>query len=191
MTSTDNVTVQESETEGRSRREAEEINPHGITVDELQQQIIESIDNHGVRLSDDDAQNALKESDSNSARNLNNAYESLLRSYTDHIKVSLTYKRKMKAVFFIFSIALMSLLVLAIINCVVLFANNMISDKPSNIIDFLPALITGLVSFVTSIIIIPKVIAEHLFNHEEESFMIKIVEIIQSHDTSIRDNMKK
>ena len=58
------------------------------------------------------------------------------------------------------------------------------------IIDAIPILITSLVSFVATIIVVPRTIAEFLFNTHEEENITKIIMHTQEHDASGRGLFK-
>lgn len=63
------------------------------------------------------------------------------------------------------------------------FAYSHLSFQVSNIVTIVTAIGTA---FISSFIIIPKIITKYLFNPEEEKHMRKIVQNIQKYDLKIR-----
>ncbi|MCH5197084.1 MAG: hypothetical protein J1F28_10225 [Oscillospiraceae bacterium] len=167
-------------------------NQSNMQDDLLRYSLVGSIDDNRscVKLQDDEDQKKLVESDSKIIANLNECYDVLLSSYTNHMGASLKHKRTMKIWFFVITMVMIFSLAVLLILCV----HSMVKDI-ANLdeikIEFSVPILTSLISFSTTIIVIPKVIAKHLFNHKEEEAMVKIIEIIQEHDKSIRDNLSK
>lgn len=50
---------------------------------------------------------------------------------------------------------------------------------------------TGTVSFASVFIVLPKIIAEYLFNTSDEKNMVDIIKNMQEYDKSLRENIKK
>lgn len=85
----------------------------------------------------------------------------------------------------------MILCVLFIICSVLFVIYEYKQDTDFNVQDYIIPVVTAISSFLTVFIIIPKIIAEYLFNSSEDAVMKDIVSIIQDYDKYVRDNLSK
>lgn len=113
-------------------------------------------------------------------------YTKLLSHYLDEHKIKSDNKINYKCKFFWVTIILFILIVLSSLFSLVficIFGSTSISSV---------SIVAGSVgSMVSAIIVIPKIIAEHLFPRNDESAMIELVKNMQLNDASIRKNNKE
>lgn len=125
---------------------------------------------------------SLQKSDVGAMVSHNASFTKILDAYEENASASLKQKRTFKNVFFYgvcFVLVLVALLSAAVI---IVGLVGMIS------IENIGVYFTALGTFLTSFIVLPKVIAEYLFHPEEEKGMTDIVKAIQEYDTKIRNN---
>ncbi len=90
-------------------------------------------------------------------------------------------KKRLKTVFFIITMVIFCLIVLMpIITLIVL----MVFDIKDTSI-YISAVAGGTVEILATVIILPKIVAEYLFNKEEENSNIKIVELMQKYSETM------
>jgi len=130
----------------------------------------------------------LSNSDINSMKNHNDFYDELLKNYVDNSKKALECKLKLKKIFFWLC---MVILIISSI-CVIAFPLIAIfcTSFNNDIANFITICVTSVISFLTSFLVLPKIIAEYLFNNEEEKNMVQIISSIQDYDKHIRNNLK-
>lgn len=113
-------------------------------------------------------------------------YADLLRNYIkqskDKADKNIEYKRKffnivMTVFCFMIFIPLLAILIVAI--------------RGDNNVTAIIALSSSAVSILSAIIILPKIIAQHLFPTDEDKNMIDLVKNMQDNDSGIRSNSKK
>lgn len=124
----------------------------------------------------------LQKSDVNAMVSHNTSFTNILDAYEKNASASLRQKRTFKNVFFYgvcFVLVLVAFLSAAVI---IVGLAGMIS------IENIGVYFTALGTFLTSFIVLPKVIVEYLFHPEEEKGMTDIVKAIQEYDTKIRNN---
>lgn len=90
-------------------------------------------------------------------------------------------KKRLKEIFFWFTMICFAIIVLTPIACFA--ALTML--RVSNYIIVLGSITAAVVEVLTTVIILPKIVAEYLFNKEEENSNIKIVEIMQKYSETI------
>ena len=90
-------------------------------------------------------------------------------------------KKQLKDIFFWFTMISFALIVITPIICLVAL---MCADVYDYYIIF-GAIVASLVEVLTTIIILPKIVAEYLFNKKEENSNIKIVELMQKYSEMI------
>lgn len=112
----------------------------------------------------------------------NKLYTQLLRTYIDNYSTKEKTKRIYKLIFFIvtmflffgiISVCLVGIILLSITN------NGQLADAGIAIAD--------IVGIISALIILPRIIAEHLFPANEESNMLEMVKNMQDNDANIRD----
>ena len=107
-----------------------------------------------------------------------NAYTAILDAYVDNLKKTMERKRTFKTWFFAISCFLLVSVFWALVYTIWLS-----SKKPAtDILEWCSAVLPALGSFLTVFIVIPKIIAEYLFNLEEEKYMSEIIKNIQDYD---------
>lgn len=90
-------------------------------------------------------------------------------------------KKKLKDVFFWFTMISFVVIILTPIFCLIVL---MLADVYEYYIVF-GAITASIVEVLTTIIVLPKIVAEYLFNKEEENANIKIVELMQKYSEMI------
>ena len=113
-------------------------------------------------------------------------YTGLLRQYISAFNQKAEAKAKYKAKFFYIIMIVFCVLIgiplIAILLAVILGSHNA---------SIIVALVCGAISILSSIIILPKIIAQHLFPTDEDKNMIDLVKSMQENDSGIRSNSKK
>lgn len=113
-------------------------------------------------------------------------YTNLLKGYIINLKCSLNQKKKFKNIFFGIAISmLVASFILFFVISIILIKNRW-GDMD---ITALAGLISSLVGVLSLYIIIPKIIAEYLFNSKEDENMARIVQSIQTYDENVFTNM--
>ncbi len=122
--------------------------------------------------------------------NRNKLYTQLLGIYIDNYK----HKEKTKGIYKLIFYIVTLLLFVGIIGCG-LYGIIILSVKGDGNLANVGIAIVNIAGIISSLIIIPKIIAEHLFPTNEESNMLEMVKNMQNNDTSIRnilhDNKKE
>lgn len=141
--------------------------------------------------SSNDLQN-LHKSDIDAVQSHTISYSSLLQNYTKHIDDTLKFKRFAKKVFFwIVTVTLVMSMVSFIGTICYIYFGIIRSDK--ELTDYLVTIVTSLSAslgaFISSIIVIPKIVAKYLFNRDEENNISTIVSNMQQYDKDIRDRL--
>lgn len=96
-----------------------------------------------------------------------------------------TTKQKyfLKYIFFV-----LIMLIFIIVVCTPLIVMNMLcSMNIENSVAILTAIIATSAEVLAAIIVLPKIVAEYLFNKEEEEANVKIVELMQNYSKTIHD----
>ncbi|MCI8876489.1 MAG: hypothetical protein HFI77_10780 [Lachnospiraceae bacterium] len=112
----------------------------------------------------------------------NQLYTKLLNQYIDIYQEKENAKKKYKKAYFIITMVVFTVI---IVGCVI----SILGLPKSNTGGIATLGIAGvdIVGIVSSLIIIPKIIAEHLFPTNEESNMIDMVKKMQANDAKIRE----
>lgn len=115
-------------------------------------------------------------------------YTNLLRMYIKNSKQSSEQKKKFKNVFFWVAISTLGLSFLLFSGISIYF-----SIKGFEKIDIsdLSGLISSLVGLLSLYLIIPRIIAEYLFNVKEDEHMAKIVNSVQTYDEKVFSSMNE
>lgn len=90
-------------------------------------------------------------------------------------------KKKLKNIFFWFAMICFAFIVLTPIICLIVL---MIFNVSDYYIIF-GAISAALLEVLTTVIVLPKIVAEYLFNKEEENANIKIVELMQKYSDTM------
>ena len=132
------------------------------------------------------AANAAIKTDSEYDRR-NNMYTDLLSQYIDKYK----HKEKDKKIYkWIFFIIVMLAMAAVITVCLIVVVSLTIKAESTSLADF-AVVLTSIGGIISTIVIIPKIIAEYLFPSDEESNMIDLVKNMQQNDTNIMDILNK
>lgn len=90
-------------------------------------------------------------------------------------------KKQLKNIFFWFTMVIFAVIVMTPIIC--LFV--MLAIGANKYYMVLVSLISSVAEVLTTVIVLPKIVAEYLFNKEEETANIKIVELMQKYSDTI------
>lgn len=123
-------------------------------------------------------------------KNINDRTETLTRllhNYVDTYKSRVEQSKKMRDRFFMISIALLFLLSVGFPISIFAFMLRGIIQNVSAAV----GLIAASASIVTSVIVLPKTIAEYLFSTEEDAKNADIVKEIIKSDLEIRNKLKE
>lgn len=111
----------------------------------------------------------------------NSLYSELLSYYISSYRSKDFWKKWYKAIFFT--------VIMASFLCIIVFSLGsiwIISQKEDTKIADIGVMIGGFSSVLAALLIIPKIIAEHLFPSNEDAHMIDMVKNMQQNDSSIR-----
>lgn len=128
---------------------------------------------------------SLEASDARSMKLHNEAYTEILRAYKENVCENLKAKRWYKKVFFYLICSVLGCAVQLTIAVVIFGCIGIIGTESIGIYA------TALGTFLSSFIILPKVVAKYLFSREEETKMADIVRTMQAYDADIRESGKK
>lgn len=123
----------------------------------------------------------------------NKCYTTILKAYSETLKDNILEKNKLKKCFFWICSAILVGIALAFVSCLCIslyyiFAYPGISFDIASIVSVMGAMATA---FISSFMILPKVITRYLFNKKEEENMMNVINKIQEYDTKIRQNIKE
>ena len=140
-----------------------------------------------------DTQTSFVSNDEISMRSHNDCYTKILEAYSFTLKKNIEDKYTYKKRFFYCCIAILLLIAFTLIGClisnlVMIFMYPHIQFDIKSIIALMATLATA---FISSFMIIPKIITQYLFNLNEEKNMMDIIKNIQTHDLKIRDDIKE
>lgn len=109
-------------------------------------------------------------------------YTQLLKEYIDVYTGKEEDKKKYKKAFFII---VMIIFIIIIIGCVASICY--ISIEGAYDLESVGIVFSNVAGIISAIIVIPQIIAKHLFPTNEEKFMIDMVTSMQNNDAGIRD----
>ena len=157
-------------------------------IDKLVKDLLNS--GNTIQVEHDSELKKLGERDQESLKLHNTNYDNILDEYTTHVSKTLASKRSMKTIFFWISIITMIIVVIFVIVCT---CAALIDVRAGNFLiqDYIVPAASVLTSFLTVFIVIPKIIAEYLFNSNEDSVMRDIVSNIQNYDKYLRDALHR
>ena len=121
----------------------------------------------------------------------NKLYSSLLNEYIKEYTSKNLYKKWYKFVFFIITMfALLALVTVPLL--VILIVASSLNESNIGVDANSIALIAGSVAgIISAIIILPRIIAEHLFPTNEENHLIEMVKNMQTNDSGIRESLNR
>ena len=131
--------------------------------------------------------------DKRSMNEHNECYTRILETYSKTLEGNILEKNKLKKYFFYICSGILIGIALAFVVCLGLslffiFANPDVSFDIASIVSLIGAMATA---FISSFMILPKVITRYLFNKKEEENMMNVINKIQEYDTKIRQNIKE
>lgn len=131
--------------------------------------------------------------DKRSMNEHNECYTRILETYSKTLEGNILEKNKLKKYFFYICSGILISIALAFVVCLGLslffiFANPDVSFDIASIVSLIGAMATA---FISSFMILPKVITRYLFNKKEEENMMNVINKIQEYDTKIRQNIKE
>lgn len=116
----------------------------------------------------------------------NQAYTELLKVYIDDYVKKSKSKKNYKRGFFIVALAAFGFIVLtAIVSIWIVTIRGNISPGDVGVV------VSALAGMISAFIVIPKIIAEHLFPADEDANMIAMVKSMQENDAKIRTYLKR
>ena len=128
-----------------------------------------------------------------SMRHHNEAYTKILEAYSDTLKTNLENKNQYKRKFFYCCLYTLRPLAFGfpailtiIIGYILLYPDNHLDIK--SIVTVITAMSAA---FISSFMILPKIITQYLFNLDEEKNIREIIKNIQEHDKVIREDIKE
>lgn len=118
--------------------------------------------------------------------NRNTLYTGLLEKYISVYEGKEKAKKWYKLIFFGLTMFLFLVIVVVCLKSMII-----LSTKGDGNLANVGIAITNIAGIVSTIIILPKTIADHLFPVDEEKNMIEMVKKMQENDTNIRDVLHK
>ena len=114
-------------------------------------------------------------------------YTSLLQEYIRVYTKKSSCNKKYKLAFFIIAMSAFSLIITVSLISLVIVATKIDS---ANILSSALVAISSASGIISSIVVLPKIIAKHLFPTDEDKNMIDMVKNMQDNDSGIRDYLK-
>lgn len=114
----------------------------------------------------------------------NHAYTELLRSYIKDYEQKAKHKKRFKSIFF-----WIIMIVFAGISGIAIVSTFMVLKHGNVTLEEVGVVISAFASAISAFIIIPKIIAEHLFPANEDENMIEMVKSMQENDARIRAHL--
>ena len=112
-------------------------------------------------------------------------YSKMLEHYLEDHKSKSEWNKRYKFYFFWVTIVILIALVGAPIAAMVIFAL-----RPKIGVEEIALVVSGIPGIISAIMILPKIIAEHLFPANEDQHMIGMVQNMQKNDAQIRNFIK-
>jgi len=155
--------------------------------DETYGEEIEDVDSNLPLIADgisDDS--ALWKDDVQTLTKHNEQYTKLLEAYVENIKEVLADKRQKKEQTYRIAFGLMIAIPICVIVIIIIALLLGAFCTKVDMIDLLPEIVAAMGVFITTLITIPNLISEYLFNKEEEQAMSSIIAKIQDYDIQVR-----
>ena len=111
-------------------------------------------------------------------------YSAILGDYEKSIKHNFNTKKKFKVAMFVVS------LVILCVTTICTFAAFIILSVLGTL-ESLSVIIPLLISFLTVFIVIPQIIANYLYNKDEEKYMVEIINNLLKHDLDLKEHLDK
>lgn len=119
----------------------------------------------------------------------NSSFEQLLSDYVQTAERNQKVKYRMKIAFFIISMFLFVSLPITLIG-VSIYSVYGLLNSDANLVNLIVPFVSLLGSTLTSIIVIPEIIAKYLFDPSEDKNLSDIIANMQKYDMSIRNSRK-
>lgn len=113
-------------------------------------------------------------------------YTDLLQGYIDRTSESAKQKKTFKQIFFCVAISTLISSFCLFIGIIIYVVKSKFNDIDATVLSGLASALVGVLSLY---IIIPKIIAEYLFNIKEDESMARVVESIQTYDEKVFSTM--
>ena len=104
-----------------------------------------------------------------------------ISNFVENQNTASKQKKALKDIFFWFTMVLFAIIVMTPIICLVL----MLIWKVPNYYVIFGSLVASVVEVLTTVIVLPKIVAEYLFNKEEEKANLQIVQLMQKYSETI------
>lgn len=117
-------------------------------------------------------------------------YTNILKAYCETYKNNSTDKLNSRKIMCICSIIILVAVTL-FIGVTIIFVLVLVACGKNNIPVFISTIISSLVTFGGTYLVIPKMITGYLFNKEEENNLKEIIAKIQEYDLQVRNQNKK
>lgn len=116
-----------------------------------------------------------------------NSYIKLVKAFEKHFNKNSKSKIKLKKYFFYVMCVIIFAMIFSFIGTLVftfklLFTKNI---SPSIISGIIPVIISSFVTMLTAILKLPQIIANYLFNKDEDNQMVEIIKSIQQYEVDI------
>ena len=132
---------------------------------------------------------ANSENDDTEYKVRNVLYSNILYEFIEEHKSKSKSKRCYKFVFFVVTMVIFLALVAAPI--IIMFIVVTKEGEPnSDLIGGVASIIGSAIGIVTAVIVLPKIIAEHLFPTNEETYLIELIKNMQSNDLMNRESSR-
>ena len=115
----------------------------------------------------------------------NKSFSNLLNTYVKNANRNLIAKLFFKIIFFATCVVILVGIFILLSKITWFCLNNEVSTET-----LIVTMLNTIVSFLSAFIVLPRVIAEYLYNSDEEKNMTELIKNIQERDKSIRENMK-
>jgi uncharacterized membrane protein YcjF (UPF0283 family) len=104
-----------------------------------------------------------------------------ISNFVENQNVASQQKKSLKTIFFWFTMVLFAIIVITPIICLIL----MLIWKVPNYYVIFGSLVASVVEVLTTVIVLPRIVAEYLFNKEEEKANLQIVQLMQKYSETI------
>ncbi|WP_373244739.1 hypothetical protein [Megamonas funiformis] len=130
--------------------------------------------------------------DKRSMNEHNECYTRILETYSYTLEANILEKNELKKEFFYVCSGILKWIAISFIVTLIICLFNIFkypkeSFDIASIVSVMGAMATA---FISSFMILPKVITRYLFNKKEEENMMNVINKIQKYDTRIRQNIK-
>lgn len=112
-------------------------------------------------------------------------YSELLDKYIDIYETNSNQKQKYKKVFFI--VVLFMFIAIVVVSIIFMF---LVITLDKSIAQIITVALGSFGSMLSAMIVLPKIIAKHLFPKDEESHILEMVKNMQINDSKIREYQK-